>query len=185
MKVLIIGGVAAGPKVAAKVMRLNPDAVVTVLEKGRFLSYAGCGLPYHVSGMVKEQKELMSTPVGVLRDAAFLQKVKDARFLPWPAGSFDAVVSWNVFHHLDDPKRVFTEMIRMVKSGGKLVLADFSPSGFRLTDAIHGADGKRHPHPPNRFAYWKTLLRRSGFRTRNFSGHHEEVLVAVLSIQTS
>ena len=64
-KVVIVGGVAAGPKVASKVVRLNPNADVTVVEKGQFLSYAGCGLPYYVSGVVKDQKELMSTPVGV------------------------------------------------------------------------------------------------------------------------
>ena len=63
MKVVIVGGVAAGPKVASRIIRLEPDAVVTILEKGKFLSYAGCGLPYYVSGVVKEQAELMSTPV--------------------------------------------------------------------------------------------------------------------------
>lgn len=81
LRVVVIGGVAAGPKVAAKIMRLNPDAEVTVLEKGAFLSYAGCGLPYYVSGQVKEQKELMSTPIGVVRDAAFFQKVKNVHVL--------------------------------------------------------------------------------------------------------
>ena len=81
LKVVIIGGVAAGPKVAAKIMRLNPEAEVTVLEKGKFLSYAGCGLPYYVSGAVKEQKDLMSTPIGVVRDAAFFQKVKNVKIL--------------------------------------------------------------------------------------------------------
>jgi len=79
MKVVIVGGVAAGPKVAYRIIRLKPDAKVTILEKGRFLSYAGCGLPYYVSGVVKEQAELMSTPVGVVRDAAFFQKVKNVR----------------------------------------------------------------------------------------------------------
>ena len=73
LKVVVIGGVAAGPKTAAKIMRLNPQAEVTLLEKGKFISFAGCGLPYYVSGAVKTQKELMSTPVGVLRDAAFFQ----------------------------------------------------------------------------------------------------------------
>ncbi|MEA3367950.1 MAG: FAD-dependent oxidoreductase, partial [Planctomycetota bacterium] len=76
-----IGGVAAGPKVASKIKRLRPDADVTVVEKGEFLSYAGCGLPYYVSGVVKEQKELMSTPVGVVRDPVFFQKVKNIRAL--------------------------------------------------------------------------------------------------------
>jgi NADPH-dependent 2,4-dienoyl-CoA reductase/sulfur reductase-like enzyme/rhodanese-related sulfurtransferase len=81
MKVVVIGGVAAGPKVAAKIMRLNPEAEVTVLEKGKFLSYAGCGLPYYVSGAVKEQKDLMSTPIGVVRDASFFMKVKNVTVL--------------------------------------------------------------------------------------------------------
>lgn len=81
LKVIVIGGVAAGPKTAAKIMRLNPAAEVTILEKGKFLSYAGCGLPYYVSGVVKEQKDLMSTPIGVVRDPAFFQKVKNVKVL--------------------------------------------------------------------------------------------------------
>jgi len=77
MKVVIIGGVAAGPKVASKVIRLDPTAEVTIVDKGKFLSYAGCGLPYYVSGVVSDQRELMSTPVGVMRDAVFFQKVRN------------------------------------------------------------------------------------------------------------
>ena len=81
MKIVIIGGVAAGPKVAAKVIRLNPKAEVTVVEQGEFLSYAGCGLPYYISGAVKTQKELMETPTGVVRDASFFKKVKNFKVL--------------------------------------------------------------------------------------------------------
>ena len=81
MKVVIIGGVAAGPKTASRINRLCDDAEVTVIEKGEFLSYAGCGLPYYISGVVKDSKELMSTPVGTVRDTAFFQNVKNARVL--------------------------------------------------------------------------------------------------------
>ena len=81
MKIVIIGGVAAGPKAASKIIRLMPDAEVTIVEKGRLLSYAGCGLPYCVSGVVKEQKELMSTPVGVMRDPVFFRKVKNVHVM--------------------------------------------------------------------------------------------------------
>lgn len=81
LKVVVIGGVAAGPKAAAKIMRLDPTAEVTLLEKGQFISFAGCGLPYYVSGVVKEQKDLMSTPIGVRRDPAFFQKVKNVKVL--------------------------------------------------------------------------------------------------------
>lgn len=77
MKVIVIGGVAAGPKAAAKIMRMRPDADVTIIEKGVFLSYAGCGLPYYIAGEIKEQKELMETPAGVVRDSAFFLNVKN------------------------------------------------------------------------------------------------------------
>lgn len=77
MKIVIVGGVAAGPKTASRIVRLRPDARVTIVEKGEFLSYAGCGLPYYISGLVKEQKELMTTPAGSVRDCAFFDKVKD------------------------------------------------------------------------------------------------------------
>ncbi|MBN2064816.1 MAG: FAD-dependent oxidoreductase [Sedimentisphaerales bacterium] len=79
LKVVIVGGVAAGPKVASRIVRLCPEAQVTLFEMGEFLSYAGCGLPYYISGVVKEQKELMSTPVGVVRDPVFFQNVKNVK----------------------------------------------------------------------------------------------------------
>ncbi len=81
MRVLIVGGVAAGPKAAAKVIRLCPNAEVTVVEKGQFMSYAGCGLPYYLSGAVGEQRDLMSTPVGAVRDPVFFQKVKNVSII--------------------------------------------------------------------------------------------------------
>ncbi len=81
MKVVVIGGVAAGPKTASRIRRLCDSAEVTVVEKGEFLSYAGCGLPYYISGMVKDQKELMATPVGVVRDSVFFRNVKDVHVM--------------------------------------------------------------------------------------------------------
>jgi NADPH-dependent 2,4-dienoyl-CoA reductase/sulfur reductase-like enzyme/rhodanese-related sulfurtransferase len=81
MKVVIIGGVAAGPKAASKIIRMKPDANITIIEKGALLSYAGCGLPYYVSGDVKEQRQLMETPAGAVRDAAFFLNVKNLNVL--------------------------------------------------------------------------------------------------------
>ncbi|MGB2822225.1 MAG: FAD-dependent oxidoreductase [Phycisphaerae bacterium] len=81
MRVVVVGGVAAGPKAASKILRLRPDAEVTVVEKGKLLSYAGCGLPYYISDVVKEQKELMATPVGTVRDAVFFRKVKNVHVM--------------------------------------------------------------------------------------------------------
>jgi len=81
MKVVIIGGVAAGPKAGSRIHRICPEADITLIEKGEFLSYAGCGLPYYVSGDVEDQKELMCTPIGVVRDSVFFRKVKNVHVL--------------------------------------------------------------------------------------------------------
>ena len=63
MKILIIGGVAAGTKTAAKLKRADRSAQVTVLTKGKDISYAGCGLPYYVGGLIADRGELIvNTP---------------------------------------------------------------------------------------------------------------------------
>lgn len=50
MRYLIVGGVAAGTKVAAKLKRCDRSAEVTVITKSEDISYAGCGLPYYIGG---------------------------------------------------------------------------------------------------------------------------------------
>ena len=63
MKVLIIGGVAAGTKTAAKLKREDRSIEVTVITRDRDISYAGCGLPYYVGGFIESRDELIvNTP---------------------------------------------------------------------------------------------------------------------------
>lgn len=76
-KYLIIGGVACGPKAAARLRRLDPQAEITIIEKGELLSYGCCGLPYYISGDVKDIRMLWSSPTGVPRDKQFFRKVKN------------------------------------------------------------------------------------------------------------
>lgn len=63
MNIVVIGGVAAGTKTAAKLMRQDRSAKVTVYTKSKDISYAGCGLPYYVGGSIESREELIvNTP---------------------------------------------------------------------------------------------------------------------------
>ena len=59
MKVVIIGGVAGGASCAARLRRLDENAEIVMVERGPYVSYANCGLPYHVGGVIPEESELL------------------------------------------------------------------------------------------------------------------------------
>lgn len=59
MKVIIIGGVAGGMSAATRLRRLNEEAEIIIFEKGPFVSFANCGLPYYVSGEIGERSQLL------------------------------------------------------------------------------------------------------------------------------
>ncbi|WP_449560087.1 FAD-dependent oxidoreductase [Listeria fleischmannii] len=58
-KIIIVGGVAGGMSAATRLRRLNEEAEIIVLEKGPFVSFANCGLPYYVSGEISEKDSLL------------------------------------------------------------------------------------------------------------------------------
>lgn len=80
-RVVIVGGVAAGMKTAARLRRLDAEAEIIVLERGPQLSYGACGFPYFISGEVKSMDSFDHTPQGALRDSNYFAAVKgiDAR----------------------------------------------------------------------------------------------------------
>ena len=80
--IVVIGGVATGPKAAARARRRDPRAEITIIEKGRHISYAGCGMPYCVAQEISgDCYSLTHTAVGVPRDAAYFRNVKDINVL--------------------------------------------------------------------------------------------------------
>ncbi len=80
-RVVIVGGVTAGPKTAARLRRLDERCDITIVEKSEFLSYAGCGLPSYISGGVRSPKSLMSTADNTVRDINFFESIKNIRVL--------------------------------------------------------------------------------------------------------
>src|SRR6476619_5910764 len=67
MKVIIVGGVAGGASCAARLRRLDEKAEILMVEKGPYVSYANCGLPYHVSGVIPKESSLLVANEQVFR----------------------------------------------------------------------------------------------------------------------
>ncbi|OGV66317.1 MAG: pyridine nucleotide-disulfide oxidoreductase [Lentisphaerae bacterium RIFOXYA12_FULL_48_11] len=59
MKIVVIGGVAGGASAAARARRLNENAEIIILERGKNVSFANCGLPYHIGGIIKDRESLL------------------------------------------------------------------------------------------------------------------------------
>jgi NADPH-dependent 2,4-dienoyl-CoA reductase/sulfur reductase-like enzyme/rhodanese-related sulfurtransferase len=86
-KIVVIGGVAGGMSAATRLRRLDAEAEIVVLEKSGYVSYANCGLPYYVGGVIEEENDLLlQTPaslharfrldVRVLTEALIIDPVK-------------------------------------------------------------------------------------------------------------
>ena len=77
LKVVVIGGVALGPKAACRIKRLAPDAEVTMVDTSKLISYGGCGIPYYVSGDVSDHQQLQETSFHMVRNEEFFRDCKD------------------------------------------------------------------------------------------------------------
>ena len=80
-KIVIVGGVAAGPKAACHLKRLQPGWDITVVDMDSLISYGGCGIPYYVCGDVSDESELRSTSFHMVRDESFFENAKGVHVL--------------------------------------------------------------------------------------------------------
>ena len=76
MKIIIVGGVAGGATAAARIRRLNERAEIIIFERSGFVSYANCGLPYYIGGVIADRAELtLQTPESFYRRFKIVAKV--------------------------------------------------------------------------------------------------------------
>jgi NADPH-dependent 2,4-dienoyl-CoA reductase/sulfur reductase-like enzyme/rhodanese-related sulfurtransferase len=68
MKVIIVGGVAGGASCAARLRRLDEHAEIVMVERGPYVSYANCGLPYHIGGVIEDERALLVANERVFRE---------------------------------------------------------------------------------------------------------------------
>ena len=76
MKIVIVGGVAGGATAAARIRRLDENAEIIIFERSGYISYANCGLPYYIGGVIEDKDDLtLQTPEGFYRRFKIVAKV--------------------------------------------------------------------------------------------------------------
>jgi SAM-dependent methyltransferase len=98
----------------------------------------------------------------------------DGAALPFPDGAFASAVSFNVLHHLADGASVLREIVRVVRPGGVLVLADFSREGFDFASRVHAAERAVHPEGPVTLDWARGFLASLGLAETGVSEAHHE-----------
>jgi len=75
MKIVIVGGVAGGATAAARIRRLDENAEIIIFERSGYISYANCGLPYYIGGVIEDEDDLtLQTPAGFFRRFRIIAK---------------------------------------------------------------------------------------------------------------
>ena len=136
MKVVIIGGVAGGATAAARLRRLDENAQIVMLERSGYVSYANCGLPYYVGGVITDRRKLTRKP----RDK--LSRPFSYRRSRAPGGRGILTVNQRRSKSANlETGEVYRE------SYDKLIL---SPGAHAVIPNLPGIDSETHLHPAHR-----------------------------------
>ncbi|MEG2004622.1 MAG: FAD-dependent oxidoreductase, partial [Bilophila sp.] len=144
-RVIVIGGVALGPKAASRLKRLDPSAEVTMIDENTNISFGGCGIPYYVSGEVSSLDALRATTYGAIRTPDYFKDLKD-------------ITVRNKTRVLSIDKKAHTVVVRDLPSGAeetlpydKLILGTGSlpkvpPVEGRELTGVTGANNLENAH---------------------------------------
>ena len=132
LRIVVIGGSAAGPKAAAKARRMDELAEITLIQREPDLSMASCGFPYYVGGTFDDRNLLVCTPAGIVRDPGFYGKAKRINALvQTEAFHIDRVAKTVTYEHLPSGERHTLPYDRLVIATGATPVCPSAP-GFEL-----------------------------------------------------
>jgi NADPH-dependent 2,4-dienoyl-CoA reductase/sulfur reductase-like enzyme/rhodanese-related sulfurtransferase len=136
LKIVVIGGSAAGPKAAAKARRMDEFAQITLIQREPDLSMASCGFPYYVGGTFDDRNLLICTPAGIVRDPHFYGKAKRIEALvECEAVHIDRAEKTVTYKHLPSDRRYTIPYDRLVIATGASPVCPSAP-GFEL-EGVH------------------------------------------------
>jgi ubiquinone/menaquinone biosynthesis C-methylase UbiE len=170
---------AAASFVAEAAGRIEGPALDVGTGKGLLaMALAQRGLDVVSVDVNAEDSELAAA---LARDAGLDGRIRfllhDACALPYPDGAFGCAAMMEVLHHLDDARPVLAEMVRLVRPGGAIIVADFTEGGFALVASLHRADGQEHPRSGSTLAVAQEFLASLNWLEQGRSeGHHNAIV---------
>ncbi|WPL19352.1 NADH oxidase [Thiorhodovibrio winogradskyi] len=136
LKIVIIGGSAAGPKAAAKARRTDEFAEITLIQRDPDLSMASCGYPYYIGGTFDDRNLLVCTPAGIPRDPKFFDKAKRMTALVrTEAINIDRDTKTVTYKNLDTDEKGAVSYDRLVLATGAAPVCPVAP-GFDLEGVL-------------------------------------------------
>lgn len=144
-QVVIIGGVALGPKAACRFKRLQPESNVIMLDRSPRISYGGCGIPYYVSGEVSDITGLQSTAFHMVRDPEFFRDIKDVDARSeTEVVAIDRAAKTVTARHLPTGREDVIPYDKLVMATGssprKLPIAGIDLPGVHTVDSLEAAE---------------------------------------------
>ncbi|MCU0836415.1 MAG: FAD-dependent oxidoreductase [Chromatiaceae bacterium] len=136
LRIVVIGGSAAGPKAAAKARRMDEHADITLIQREPDLSMASCGFPYYVGGTFDDRNLLVCTPAGIVRDPGFYGKAKRIKALVrTEAMRIDRRAKTVTYQDLSNEERHTIPYDRLVIATGATPVCPSAP-GFELEGVL-------------------------------------------------
>lgn len=144
-KVIIVGAVALGPKVASRLRRLDPEADILLIDRDDKISYGGCGMPYYIGGDVNDIEDLYSTTAHVIRDKDFFQNYKRIKVMTRvEATRIDRREHRLAVRHLDSGEEQVLEYDKLVLATGAMAVKPPVPGveldGVFTVSDLHDAE---------------------------------------------
>jgi len=148
--------------------------------KGHFaLVLARRGFDFISIDISKEEQEIARLNLqyfGLDKQVSF--RIEDAESLSFPDGSFDAIFSVNVFHHLKNPSAVLGEISRLLRPAGKVALSDFTAKGLEIINLCHTQEGRKHDYFKHRLDEAKDYFVNKGFNVNEYQSEVQKVIIA-------
>lgn len=104
-------------------------------------------------------------------------RIENAECTSFPDESFDIIFSVNLIHHLQNPYQVAEELSRILSSNGKLILADFTETGFGIIDKVQALEGKTHETGKVVLSDIESHMKTKGFLITKMKSSIQEILI--------